>query len=60
MSLHVEREEYARQLMRTDPHSLAEARVNEVVRNQDAWYRAFNVTPDDDLYLPPEERVHIW
>ena len=37
-----------------------EARVNEVVRNQDAWYKAFNVTPDDALYLPPEERVHIW
>ena len=55
-----EREEYARQLLRIDPHSLARARVNEVVRNQDAWYEAFGVTPDDDLYLPPEERVHIW
>jgi len=30
------------------------------VRNQDAWYKAFNVTPGDKLYLPPEERVHIW
>jgi putative endopeptidase len=21
------------------------------------WYEAFGVTPDDELYLPPEERV---
>jgi putative endopeptidase len=55
-----EREASARQRLLTDPHSPPEARVNEVVRNQDAWYEAFGVTPDDDLYLPPEERVHIW
>jgi len=55
-----EREASARQRLLTDPHSPPEARVNGAVRNQDAWYRAFDVTPDDALYLPPEERVHIW
>jgi putative endopeptidase len=30
------------------------------VRNLDAWYDAFGVTPDDELYLAPEERVKIW
>ena len=30
------------------------------VRNHDAWYEAFDVQPDDKLYLPPEERVKIW
>ena len=55
-----EREASARQRLRTDPHSPPDARVNEVVRNQDAWYKAFNVQPGDKLYLPPEERVHIW
>ncbi len=30
------------------------------VRNIDAWYQAFNVTADHDLYLPPEQRVRIW
>ncbi len=54
------REAAARQRLMTDVHSPPEARVNGVVRNHDAWYRAFDVTPDDDLYLPPEERVHIW
>jgi putative endopeptidase len=54
------REAAARQRLMTDVHSPPEARVNGVVRNQDAWYEAFGVTPDDELYLPPEERVHIW
>jgi endothelin-converting enzyme/putative endopeptidase len=44
----------------TDPHSPSEFRVNGVVRNMDAWYAAFDVSEDDDLYLPPEQRVSIW
>lgn len=46
--------------LRADPHSPAQYRVNGVVRNIDAWYEAFGVTEDNDLYLPPEERVSIW
>ncbi|MEW4449320.1 M13 family metallopeptidase [Qipengyuania sp. JC766] len=49
-----------RQRLRTDSHSPEEYRTNGVVRNLDAWYEAFNVTPEDELYLPPEERVTIW
>jgi putative endopeptidase len=56
----MQREAIGRQRLLTDPHSPEMTRVNEAVRNQDAWYKAFNVTPDDALYLPPEERVHIW
>jgi len=41
-------------------HSPSRYRVNGIVRNIDAWYDAFGVTPDDELYLPPEERVSIW
>jgi len=55
-----QREESLRQRLRTDPHSPEEYRVNGIVRNMDEWYKAFNVTPDDALYLPPEKRVHIW
>lgn len=54
------REDALRQRLMTDPHSPEEFRVNGVVRNMDAWYKAFNVTPDSKLYLPPEKRVHIW
>ncbi|MEC7398724.1 MAG: M13 family metallopeptidase, partial [Pseudomonadota bacterium] len=55
-----QREDAARQRLRTDPHSPEEFRVNGVVRNMDAWYKAFNVTPQDDLYLPPEQRIVIF
>jgi|TARA_B110000483_G_C18198060_1_gene543936 putative endopeptidase len=48
------------QRLTSDPHSPAEFRVNGVVRNIDEWYEAFDVTPEDDLYLPPEDRVRIW
>ncbi len=44
----------------TNEHSPAKYRVNGVVRNVDPWYKAFNVQPGDKLYLPPEQRVHVW
>ena len=43
-----------------DPHSPAEYRANGAVRNVPEFYKAFNVTPDNALYLPPDERVKIW
>ena len=54
------REDETRRRLVTDPHSPPEYRVNGVVRNLDAWYDAFDVTAEDALYLPPEERVRIW
>ncbi len=44
----------------TDRHSPRAYRVNGVVRNIDAWYAAFGVTPADKLYVAPEKRVRIW
>ncbi|MGV0799596.1 M13-type metalloendopeptidase, partial [Mycolicibacterium elephantis] len=43
-----------------DPHSPPEFRCNGVIRNMDAFYEAFDVTEDDELYLAPEHRVRIW
>ena len=43
----------------TDTHSPDHWRVFEV-RNQNEWYRAFDVKPDEKLYLPSNERVQIW
>ncbi len=54
------REGAARARALTDPHSPPYFRVNGIVRNVDAWYTAFDVKPGDKLYLPPEQRVHIW
>jgi putative endopeptidase len=47
-------------LVASNPHSPAEFRVNGPLPNIDAWYKAFHVTPADDMYLPPEKRIHIW
>lgn len=52
-------EETVRRLT-VDPHSPPEFRCNQVVRNIDAFYKAFDVQPDDALWLDPEERVEIW
>ncbi|MCL3818216.1 M13 family metallopeptidase [Aeromicrobium wangtongii] len=43
-----------------DPHSPPEFRCNQVVRNIDAFYAAFGVTPEDGLWLDEEQRVSIW
>ena len=50
----------ARALLEGDSHAPSRYRVNGVVRNMDAWYKAFDVKPTDKLYLAPEERVRIW
>lgn len=49
-----------RQQLLSNPHSPGYFRVNGVVRNVDAWYKSFGVKPGDKLYLPPQQRVHIW
>jgi predicted metalloendopeptidase len=56
----VVREEQLKNQIAADPHSPAQYRVNGVVRNMDAWYEAFGVTPESALYLAPEDRVQIW
>lgn len=56
----IETEDYLRNKLLTDPHSPGQYRVNGVVRNLDAWYEAFGVTPEHPLYLAPEQRVVIW
>ena len=55
-----QREGALRNQLLTNEHSPGKYRVNGVVRNMDAWYKAFNVQPGDKMYLPPEQRVHVW
>ena len=54
------RPEEALRRLTIDPHSPAEFRCNQVIRNVDEFHEAFNVTPNDALWLDPEERVKIW
>ncbi|MBI1685588.1 M13 family metallopeptidase [Caulobacter hibisci] len=54
------REDVARQLAAIDTHAPSVLRTNAVMRNNDAWYDAFDVAPTDRLYLAPDQRVRIW
>ena len=54
------RDEEALRLLSIDPHSPAEFRCNQIVRNIDVFYDTFGVTPEDALWLDPEDRVTIW
>ena len=54
------RPEEIRRRVATDPHSPDEFRCNQVVRNLDEFYAAFNIQEADLLYLPKAERVRIW
>ena len=54
------REGALRAQLLADEHSPAEYRVNGLVRNMDAWYKAFDVKPGDRLYLAPADRVRVW
>jgi len=54
------RDEALKRQITTDPHSPGLYRVQGVVPNLDAWYRAFDVKPGDAMYIPPEKRVRIW
>jgi len=45
--------------LKSDIHPPGEYR-SDTVRNIEAWYKAFNVTSGDKLYLKPDDRVAIW
>jgi putative endopeptidase len=53
------REPALRNQILTDGHAPAQYRAS-TVRNIDAWYRAFDVKPGEELYLAPTARVRVW
>jgi predicted metalloendopeptidase len=54
------REEYLRRQVLADPHAWAEFRANGPLGNIPAFYDAFQVKPDDKLFIDPAKRVKIW
>ena len=52
-------EEALRAQLKGDGHAPEAYRI-ATVRNLDAWYEAFDVQPEQRLYLKKEERVFIW
>ena len=53
-------EEAIRRQTMSDPHSLAEWRVNGALPHIDMWYDAFNVKEGDKMFVPKEERLPLW
>ncbi len=53
------REPALRRRILADGHSPNQYRA-ATVRNEDAWYAAFDVKPGDTLYLAPAARVRVW
>ena len=54
------RDEEAIRLLTIDPHAPGEFRCNQIVRNLDQFYGAFDVGAADELWLEPATRVRIW
>ncbi|MBC7655778.1 MAG: M13 family metallopeptidase, partial [Frankiaceae bacterium] len=54
------RDEALVNLIKSDPHSPPQYRINGPLRNLAEWYTAFGVTEGDKLYLAPADRVRIW
>jgi putative endopeptidase len=46
-------------LIATDPHPPPEFRAN-LIKNLDEFYKLFNVTENDSMFLHPNERVMMW
>ncbi len=54
------RPEEMRRRIATDPHSPAEFRCNQILKNLAAFYEAFGVTSKDAMWLDENSRVAIW
>jgi putative endopeptidase len=54
------RDEEVIRLLVIDKHSPGEFRCNQIVRNLDEFYAAFDVSATDELWLEPAARVSIW
>jgi putative endopeptidase len=55
-----QRDDAVKTQVATDPHSPRRYRIIGPLRNLDAWYAAFKITPDSKYYIPPDKRVRIW
>src|ERR1700693_3286592 len=54
------RDNYAIELLRSDPHAISYVRVIGTLINQTAFCDTFDVEQGDRMYVPPDRRVAIW
>jgi len=51
---------FAEMRLKTDPHSLGYARVNQQVQQMDGFYDAFECKAGDKMYRAPQDRLTVW
>jgi putative endopeptidase len=49
-----------RQQVLTNPHSPGFFRANGPITNTEEFYKAFDITSKDPMYVAPEKRAKIW
>ena len=54
------RDEYAKQMITVDPHSLPRFRINGILPHIPEFYELFCVKSDDKMYLDEEKRCDLW
>lgn len=56
----VAREKTKEMWLKTDPHSMGFARINEQVKHQSGFHEVFQCTSRNKLFLSPKDRIQIW
>ena len=54
------RDKFLERQVIVDVHSPAEARVNRTLGSMPHFYEAFDIKPENKMYIAPEERANIW
>ena len=54
------RDEAIKNQVKTDPHSPGMYRAYVPLQNVEAFYNAFNIQPNNGMYVVPDKRVKIW
>jgi predicted metalloendopeptidase len=54
------RDQFIEMIVKTDPHSPDEFRVNGVFSNLADFHRVYGLKEGDGMYVPDEQRVSIW
>ena len=54
------REEYTKLLLLIDTHAPNKYRVNATLSSTDLFYEVYNVSKDNEMYIPEDERLRVW
>jgi predicted metalloendopeptidase len=54
------RDEAIKNQVKTDSHSPGMYRAYVPLQNVEAFYKVFNIQPQNGMYLAPDKRVKIW